>query len=114
MKKSLIVLLVAAAVVLSLSFGAGATCTIIGTIKHTIATSGGQYIDVAPSNTGSVSTYVYRYWIPNSYSGMASAASSARGGHQTVRVVGSAASCPASGTIRSAGTATTLYILMNY
>ncbi len=112
MKKSIIALLVVAAVVLTFSFSAGA-CTITGNIKYVIAIPTGQSIYVAPSSTSPFVSVVYRYFIPNASVGLGMAATAANASNQTVQVL-SGVACPTTGATREAGTLTQLNILENF
>jgi len=117
MKKRLlsIVLLVVAAVLLTLPLSADAACNIYGKITYSANTNTGTNIYVTPVTTSAVTPgFAYYFSIPVAYGNLIGTAHSAQASGKTVLVYGNAASCPGTGITRFGGTAQQINIVNFY
>jgi len=117
MKKRLlsIVLLVVAAVVLTLPLSADAVCTLYGKITYVVSYQTGTYIYVTPITSAVTPLgYSYYFWIPTPSGNLIGTANSANASSKTIYVIGNAAICPSTGISRPGGTATQINIADSY
>jgi hypothetical protein len=111
MKKFLVIaLLVTAALVVTHVDDASAACAASGKVLYTNTNAGVTYVYIGQGPT--TITVVYMFTTNNVL--IQSAAMAASAGGNWVNVLGSAASCPTTGTIRAGGVISTIANYRNY